>query len=91
MQQLEGVELIDSPGLDNFDEELVYIAKVIEEGDILLFVVDGKKGMTSKEEKIHDMIMASGKKEKTLLVVNKLEGHFMEKRYTLALSDYYGL
>jgi|GEM_PF-6318091 len=47
--------------------------------------------MSSKEERIHDMIMTSGKKEKTIFVVNKLEGNFIDKRYTLALADYYTL
>ncbi|MBP6910341.1 ribosome biogenesis GTPase Der [Patescibacteria group bacterium] len=91
LRELEGVELIDSPGLDNFDQELPYIQTIIDDADILLFIVDGKKGMTAKEEKIHDMIMSSGKKERTIFVVNKLEGHLFDKKYTLALSDYYTL
>ncbi len=40
LQELEGVELMDSPGLDNFDQELPYIQKIIDDADILLFVVD---------------------------------------------------
>ncbi|USN54552.1 MAG: 50S ribosome-binding GTPase [Candidatus Peribacteria bacterium] len=36
------VTLLDSPGLDSFDLEKVYIANIIESADILLFVVDGK-------------------------------------------------
>lgn len=91
LQELEGVELIDSPGLDDFDQELEYIQRIIDDADILLFVVDGKKGMSSKEEKIHNMILASGHKERTIFVVNKLEGNFIDKKYTLALADYYTL
>lgn len=91
LSELEGVEMLDSPGLDRFEEELPYIQKIIDEADIVIFVVDGKKGMTSKEEKIYDMIMASGKKDRMILAVNKLEGNFIDKKYTLALSDYYSL
>ncbi len=91
LSDLAGTELIDSPGLDNFEQEIPYIQKIIAEADLLLFVVDGKKGLTSKEEKIHDMILSQGVKDKTILVVNKLEGNFIDKKYTLALTDYYSL
>lgn len=91
LEELTGVEIIDSPGLDNFDAEIPYIQKIIDEADILLFVIDGRKGMTAKEEKINEMILVSGRKEKTIAVINKLEGNFVEKKYTLAMADYYGL
>lgn len=91
LQELEGTEIIDSPGLDHFEQELPYIQTIIDDADILLFVLDGKKGMSAKEEKIHEMILASGRKEKTIVVVNKLEGNFIDKKYTLAMADYYTL
>lgn len=91
LSDLEGVEIIDSPGLDNFDQEIPYIQKIIDTADILLFVIDGKKGMTSKEEKIHEMILMSGRKDRTIVAVNKLEGNFIDKKYTLAMADYYTL
>lgn len=59
LSELEGVMLIDSPGLDHFEQELPYIQQIIDEADILLFVMDGKKGMSAKEEKIHEMVVGS--------------------------------
>lgn len=91
LQELEGTEIIDSPGLDHFEAELPYIQRIIDDADMLLFVIDGKKGMSAKEEKIHEMIMMSGRKEKTIFVVNKMEGNFIDKKYTLAMADYYTL
>ncbi len=34
------VQVSDSPGLDNFSEELIFINKIIKNSDYLLFVVD---------------------------------------------------
>lgn len=42
----------DSPGLGNFDEEIIFIRKLISTCDLLLFVVDDSIGMTTKEEEI---------------------------------------
>lgn len=65
--------MIDSPGLLDFAEELEFIHAIIEESDQLFFVVDGKMGIGAREQQIAAMIIAAGKKEKTVLVVNKLE------------------
>jgi len=37
--------LIDSPGLENIDEEMQFIQEIIRESDILLFVIDGKEAL----------------------------------------------
>ncbi|MEI7478417.1 MAG: GTPase [bacterium] len=39
-EELKNVEIIDSPGLLDFHEELPFIEQIIAESDILLFVVD---------------------------------------------------
>lgn len=31
LQELEGVEMLDSPGLDHFEQEIPYIQKIIDE------------------------------------------------------------
>lgn len=36
-------QLIDSPGLLNFEEEVPFLEQIIQEADILLFVVNGKE------------------------------------------------
>lgn len=47
--------------------------------------------MTAKEERIHAMILTAGRKDRTIFVVNKLEGNFIDKKYTMALAEYYAL
>jgi hypothetical protein len=39
------IQVFDSPGLDNFYEEIVFIRKIIEHSDYLLFVVDFQTGI----------------------------------------------
>lgn len=74
-EEMKGVEIIDSPGLIDFHEELEFVQQIIQDSDMLFFVIDAKVGIGAKEEQIAGMIMAAGKKHKTVLVVNKLEGH----------------
>lgn len=90
-EEMKWVEVIDSPGLLDFAEELEFIHAIIEESDQLFFVVDGKMGIGAREQQIAAMIIAAGKKEKTVLVVNKLEWHLSDKKYSLALADFYVL
>lgn len=67
------VEIIDSPGLLDFTQEAQFLEQIIQEADILLFVVDGKLEVGSKEHDIHQMICKAGKMNRTILVVNKLD------------------
>jgi GTPase len=90
-EELRGVELIDSPGLLDFTEELDFIGDIIHEADVLFLVIDRNTGIGAKEEEIARMIIAAGKKDSTVLVVNKLEGHLVERKYMLALADFYEL
>jgi predicted GTPase len=90
-EEFKGVEFIDSPGLLDFTQELEFIKKIIDESNVFLFVVDAKVGIGSKEEQIAAMLIASGKKHNTILVVNKLEGSLIPKKYAMALADYYEL
>lgn len=90
-EELKGVQFVDSPGLIDFTEELQFVQQIIDEADVLVFVVDGKVGIGAKEEQIAEMVMAAGKKDRTIFVVNKLEGHLGDRKYTLALSDFYTL
>lgn len=90
-EEMKGVEIIDSPGLIDFHEELEFVQQIIQDSDMLFFVIDAKVGIGAKEEQIAGMIMAAGKKHKTVLVVNKLEGHLWERKYVMALADFYVL
>ncbi len=90
-EEMKGVEVIDSPGLLDFTEELSFIQQIIDEADMLFFVVDARTWIGAKEEQIASMVIASGKMQKTVLVVNKLEWSLWEKKYALALADFYVL
>ncbi len=82
---------LDSPWYDDKYKELEYIDKIIEESDLLVFVVDHKEGYTSFEEEITQKIIKAWKKSKTLLIVNKFEKYFGDEQEDLVLSEYYSL
>ncbi len=85
------VSFVDSPGLLDFTEEWEFIRQIIDEEDLLLFVIDDSVGITAKEQHIFSYIMEQNKKKNTILVVNKLDVNHSEKDYDLALSEYYTL
>ncbi len=66
-------ELYDSPWLEDFQQEVEYIKQIIKKSDLLIFVLDAKKWLTSKDQQIKEMIIKEWKKDKTVLVVNKLD------------------
>ena len=83
--------LSDSPGLEEFSEEKVFIQQIIDDADIILFVLDGKLEIGEQDIAIRDMIMQSGKKKNTILLVNKLDGKVYDKDVQILLADYYSL
>ncbi|PID34509.1 MAG: ribosome biogenesis GTPase Der, partial [candidate division SR1 bacterium] len=85
------VSFVDSPGLLDFTEEWVFIKQIIDEEDLLLFVIDDSVGITAKEQHIFSYIMEQNKKQNTILVINKLDVNHSEKDYDLALAEYYSL
>jgi len=81
----------DSPGLLEFKEERPFIQQIIDESDIILFIIDDNIGITAKEQEIFAYIIESGKKRNTILIVNKLDTKRKLKQYDLAISEYYEL
>ena len=68
--------LIDTGGIDladeHFNDEIKVQAELaIEEADIVLFVVDGKEGLTSNDYAVRDILMKSDKK--VIVVINKCD------------------
>ena len=68
--------LIDTGGIevskDLFNSEIKIQAEIaIDESDIVLFVVDGKEGLTSNDFTIRDMLKRSNKR--VIVVVNKID------------------
>ncbi len=81
----------DSPWLLDFQDERIFIKKIINKSDLILFVIDDSIGITSKEQHIFSYIMDSGKKNNTILVINKLDIKRKHNQKDLALLDYYDL
>ena len=82
--------LIDTGGIDvtnmQFNDEIKLQASLaIDEADIILFVVDGKEGLTVNDYAARDMLLKS--KKEVIVVVNKCDSKlFLDHQY-----DFYEL
>ena len=68
--------LVDTGGIDlenaNFNEEIKMQAEIaINEADLIIFVVDGKEGITSNDLVVRDILRKSGKK--IVVAINKID------------------
>lgn len=81
----------DSPWLLEFDQEWIFIKKIIDESDLILFVLDDSVWITAKEQNIYSYIMEKNKWKKTVLIVNKLDINHKPQDTDLAISEYYEL
>lgn len=87
--------LIDTGGIDiekdNFNEEIKIQAQIaIGEADVIVFVVDGKEGLTTNDYVVRDMLLKSGK---TIIVaINKMDSKFAKDHmydfYELGFDNY---
>lgn len=88
--------VIDTGGIDigseKFNEEIKMQAEIaIEEADVILFVVDGKEGITANDRIVRDMLLKSGKK--VIVTMNKMDSKMaranMYDFYELGFEHYY--
>ena len=82
--------VIDTGGIDSSNEEFNDNIKLqaeiaIDEAEVVLFVVDGKEGLTSKDYLVRDMLRNSGKK--VIVVINKIDN----KKTAENIYDFYEL
>ena len=68
--------LIDTGGIDVsqelFNDEIKVQAEIaIEEADVVVFIVDGKEGITENDKVVRDMLRKSGKK--VIVAINKAD------------------
>jgi predicted GTPase len=47
---------MDSPGLDNDEDELPYIDRIITESDVIIMMIDSRIGMNSKDEEMISLV-----------------------------------
>lgn len=87
--------LIDTGGIDisdgTFNDEIKAQVEIgIMESDVIVFVVDGKEGITSNDLLIRDMLRKSNKK--VIVAINKIDNKLSEDNmydfYTLGFDDY---
>lgn len=83
--------LIDTGGLElddsgNFTKEIEFQADIaIESADLILFLVDGREGMTALDEEIANKLRKSGRE--IILVINKID----TKDNPMTVYDFYSL
>lgn len=87
--------LIDTGGIDmgneKFNNEIKLQAEMaIEEADVIVFVVDGKEGLTSNDLAVRDMLRKT--KKKVIVAINKIDNNKhidnMYDFYELGLLNY---
>ncbi len=93
--------MIDTGGIEfvtNLENSIPHMMRyqaqlAIEEADVILFVVDGKEGVTAADEEVANVLRASGKP--TILVVNKIDSITQEPNiwefYSLGIGDPIGI
>ena len=87
--------LIDTGGIDfsegTFNEEIKIQVEIgINESDTIIFVLDGKEGVTSNDLLIRDMLRKTNKK--VIVAINKVDNKLTEENmydfYTLGFDEY---
>ena len=83
-------DVIDTGGIDTANEYFNTDIKIqasiaIDEADVVLFVVDGKEGLTSNDYVVRDMLKKSNKK--VIVVINKIDS----KKSSSNMYDFYEL
>lgn len=78
-----GFEPVAKEGI--MHEMALQTRQAVAEADVVVFIVDGRQGMTPHDKTITDFLRKSGRK--VMLVVNKSEG----MKYTSVTADFYEL
>ena len=87
--------LIDTGGIDlsneQFNDEIkVQASLAIDEADVIVFVVDGKEGMTANDLEVKDMLIKSGKR--VIVAINKVDSKLAKEHmydfYELGFDEY---
>ena len=92
---LQQFDLIDTGGIDVsqelFNDEIKIQAEIaIEEADVVIFIVDGKEGITANDKVVRDMLRKSGKR--VIVAINKTDSKESRDHlydfYELVFDDY---
>ena len=71
--------LVDTGGIDaekeTFNDEIKVQASIaIDEADVIVFVVDGKEGLTTNDYLVKDMLLKTSKK--VIVAINKVDSKY---------------
>src|SRR5690554_806607 len=83
--------LVDTGGIDNETDEITKQVRrqamvAVEQADVIIFVVDGRSGLTGLDEEVADHLRKSGKP--VVLCVNKVED---ADQAWMMMAEFYGL
>lgn len=78
----------DSPWLDNFDEEIVYITSIIKDSDLILFVIDNHIWLGPKELQILDIIRKEKRVNDVILIANKCDKRLQPYEQDILIGQY---
>jgi len=87
--------LVDTGGIDieetDFNEDIKIQASIaIDEADVIVFVVDGKEGLTINDNIVKDMLKRQSKK--VIVAINKVDSKYYEEHkydfYELGFDNY---
>ena len=90
--------LIDTGGVDSTKEEFndsikAQVTLAIDEADVVVFVVDGKEGLTSNDFEVRNMLRNANKK--VIVAINKIDNKTSEENmydfYELGFDTYLGI
>ena len=82
------VTVLDSPGLDQAEDEMPYLERIIRESDCIVMVVDGKVGMNGRDEAIITLTRRLGKMDKTIVFLNKIDTALNTTKEIALINDY---
>lgn len=72
-------DMIDTGGIEPSSDDIIMVQMreqaemVIDMADVIIFMVDGKEGITTADEEVADILRRSGKGKKIILLVNKID------------------
>ncbi len=82
------ITVLDSPGLDENENELPYVERIIAESDCIILTIDSKVGMNSKDEAMLSLVRRAGKISQTILFLNKIDTKPNANKLALIMSEY---
>lgn len=79
---------MDSPGLDQAEDEMPYLERIIRESDCIIMVVDAKAGLNARDDAIIRLARRLGKMDQTIIFLNKIDSTLTSNQEIELINDY---